>query len=80
MIFLSNTYHHIENRVAYFTRLRSSLKPRGRLVIVDFTAGQMAMDIPDRQQVERELSAAGYRLVQSHDFLTRQFFLEFGVK
>jgi arsenite methyltransferase len=77
VIFLSNTYHHIENRVAYFTRLRSSLKPGGRLVIVDFNAGQMAMDIPDRQQVERELSAAGYRLVQSHDFLARQFFLEF---
>lgn len=80
VIFLSNTYHHIENRVAYFTRLRSSLKPGGRLVIVDFTAGQMAMDIPDRQQVERELSAAGYRLMQAHDFLARQFFLEFGVK
>jgi ubiquinone/menaquinone biosynthesis C-methylase UbiE/rhodanese-related sulfurtransferase len=80
VIFLSNTYHHIENRVPYFTRLRSALKPGGRLVIVDFNAGQMAMDIPDRKQVEAELSVAGYQLSRAHEFLSRQFFLEFVVR
>jgi ubiquinone/menaquinone biosynthesis C-methylase UbiE len=80
VIFLSNTYHHIENRVAYFSRLRPSLKPGGRLVIVDFNADQMAMDIPDRKQVEAELSAAGYQLARAHEFLPRQFFLEFAAK
>lgn len=80
VIFLSNTYHHLEDRVAYFTRLRASLKPTGRLVIVDFMPGQMPMEHPDRQQVELELASAGYRLVRSHDFLPRQFFLEFVVR
>ena len=80
VIFLSNTYHHLEDRVAYLTRLRSSLKPAGRLVIVDFLPGQMPMDHPDRQQVERELASAGFRLVRSHDFLPRQFFVEFVVR
>jgi ubiquinone/menaquinone biosynthesis C-methylase UbiE/rhodanese-related sulfurtransferase len=78
VVFLSNAYHHIEDRVAYFTRLRPSLKPGGRLVVVDFAPGQMGdMAHPDRQQVERELNAAGYRLARTHEFLPRQFFLEF---
>jgi ubiquinone/menaquinone biosynthesis C-methylase UbiE/rhodanese-related sulfurtransferase len=78
VIFLSNTYHHVENRVVYFTRLRPALKPSGRLIIVDFAPGQMGeMQHPDRPQVERELAAAGYRLVRAHEFLPRQFFLEF---
>jgi ubiquinone/menaquinone biosynthesis C-methylase UbiE len=77
VVFLSNTYHHIEDRVAYFTRLRPALKAGGRLVIVDFLPGQMAMDALDRQQVERELTSAGFRLVRAHEFLPRQFFLEF---
>ena len=81
VVFLSNTYHHIEDRVGYFTRLRPSLKAGGRLVIVDFAPGQMGdMEHPDRRQVERELASAGYRLVRAHDFLARQFFLEFVAK
>ena len=31
-----DTYHHIDDRVAYFSRLKSSLRPGGRLGIVDF--------------------------------------------
>jgi len=31
-----DTYHHIPNRVAYFTKLKESLKPGGTLAIVDF--------------------------------------------
>ena len=80
VVFLSNTYHHIQNRVPYFTKVRESLKPGGRLVIVDFPPGAMGgemPDHPDRQRVEQELTATGFRLVTQHDFLARQFFLEF---
>ena len=41
VIFLSNTYHHIENRVSYFSKLKAALKPGGRLIIVDFAPGGM---------------------------------------
>ena len=80
VIFLSNTYHHLENRVAYARKLRAALKPGGRLVVVDFPPGpnmQGMPDHPDRSRVERELAEAGFRLVKSHDFLRGQFFLEF---
>lgn len=82
VIFLSNTYHHIDNRVAYFSNVRSALKPGGRLVIVDFTAAGGGSDMPghaDAKQTEAELTSAGYRLVKTHSFLERQFFLEFVV-
>jgi arsenite methyltransferase len=81
VIFLSNTYHHLENRVAYARRLRAALKPTGRLVIVDFAPGAMGgapmEGHPDQKQVEAELASAGFRLSKAHTFLDRQFFLEF---
>jgi predicted methyltransferase len=82
VVFLSNTYHHIGDRVPYFTRLRAALKPGGRLVIVDFppgaNGGEMP-DHPDRDRVVAELGRAGYRLLREHVLLPRQFFLEFTV-
>jgi SAM-dependent methyltransferase len=35
-----NTYHHIEARVAYFRHVLRALRPGGRLVVVDFKAGE----------------------------------------
>jgi ubiquinone/menaquinone biosynthesis C-methylase UbiE len=83
VIFLSNTYHHIEDRIAYFSRLRSALKPGGRLVIVDFTTTGGGAGMPghaDAAQTEGELGRAGFRLARTHGFLERQFFLEFVVR
>ncbi|HUF48399.1 MAG TPA: methyltransferase domain-containing protein [Vicinamibacterales bacterium] len=81
VLFLSNTYHHISNRVPYFSRLRAALKPGGRLVIVDFPPGpdrREVTDHPDRDRVIAELQTAGFALLREHTFLAGQFFLEFG--
>jgi SAM-dependent methyltransferase len=81
LVLIVDTYHHIENRSAYFARLRDSLRPDARLAIIDFKR-----DAPDGPPVEAriapekvtaELEAAGYRLVASHPFLSRQYFLVF---
>jgi len=42
IVFIVNTYHHIENRPEYFTKVREGLKERGELVIIDF----FDVDIP----------------------------------
>ena len=46
-----DTYHHIGNRPQYFAKLKSSLRPGRRLVIVDFTA-----DSPNGPPVRHRIS------------------------
>jgi SAM-dependent methyltransferase len=81
LILLVDTYHHIGDRLEYFTRLRSSLKPGGRLAIVDFTAESpdgppVAHRVP-LEKATAELKAAGYKRVESFGFLPRQYFAVF---
>lgn len=80
LIIMVNTYHHIEQRQAYFTKLSASLKPGGRLAIIDFTMdskmGPPAEAKVPPEQVTAELKGAGYKLAQSQ-LLPEQFFLTF---
>lgn len=84
LIFTSNTYHHIDNRVAYFANLRKYLRPGGRIAIIDFDRrawfeGLLSHYTPT-EFIKREMEQAGYTLQQEHDFLDRQSFLIFTVK
>ena len=36
LVFICNTYHHIQDRSAYFENMKQYMQPDGRLVIVDF--------------------------------------------
>jgi cyclopropane fatty-acyl-phospholipid synthase-like methyltransferase len=38
VVLVVDTYHHIGNRTQYFAKLKSSLRPMGRVAIVDFKA------------------------------------------
>jgi arsenite methyltransferase len=79
VIFLCDTYHHIENRVDYFARLRQALKSGGRLLIVDMEkAYHRSAHSIEKEVVVDELKQAGYQLHREFDLLLpRQFFLEF---
>ena len=81
LVLVVDTYHHIGRRIAYFSKLKSSLRPGARLAIIDFKADSPAGPpvehrIPP-EKVTEELTAAGYTLAESHDFLPRQYFLVF---
>ena len=79
LVLLVDTWHHIPNRVAYFTALTSKLKPGGRLAIIDFRKD--APQGPPVQfrftptQITAELNQAGFELQESHAFLPHQVFL-----
>ena len=84
LIFLCNTYHHLENRADYFARLSAALKPGGRVAIIDFYHDERSGEVgfPKRHLVPRdtvikEMSEAGYALSKEHTLLQRQYFLEF---
>jgi len=82
MVFICNTYHHIEDRQVYFETLKKNLRAGARLVIVDFIKGELPVGPPDQMklapdEVNSELSAAGYRLVQKLEMLPYQYVLIF---
>ena len=79
--FLCDTYHHIDDRVAYFRRLQDALTPDGRLVVVDFLPGELPVGPPpghklSAERVTEELAEAGYERVAEHT-LTHQYLLVF---
>ena len=81
-IFLCNVLNRIPNRQAYYLELAKSLKPQGRIVIVDFYKTTPPKGLPDKLNITAslviaELKAAGFRLTRSFDLLPLQFFLIF---
>ncbi|MGH0038310.1 MAG: class I SAM-dependent methyltransferase [Myxococcota bacterium] len=74
-VFLCNAYHHFEDRVAYFARLQRALAPGARVAVIDGRPEGFATWVVPKGHwlepgvLEGELSAAGYRLRDSYDFL-----------
>ena len=81
LVLVVDTYHHIDDRTRYFAALQSSLRPGGRLVIIDFKAdspnGPPAAHRIPPERVILELTAAGYTLADKIEFLPRQYGLIF---
>ena len=81
LVFICDTYHHIDGRIAYFEGLRGLLRPGGRVAIVDFRL-ESERGPPHKlapEAVRREMQAAGYTLTAKYDFLPDQYFLVFAV-
>jgi ubiquinone/menaquinone biosynthesis C-methylase UbiE len=80
-ILMVDTFHHIQDRDRYFRTLQDSLKPGGRIAIIDFrmdsTDGPPKSARSTPEGVKAELNRAGYGLVQEHTFLPKQYFLIF---
>jgi predicted methyltransferase len=85
LVFVSNTYPYLRSRVSYFKKVRSALKPGGRLAVINFKPDA---DVPDntapapqfrtpRETVITELQQAGFVLEREETFLPYQYFLLF---
>jgi ubiquinone/menaquinone biosynthesis C-methylase UbiE len=81
LILTVNTYHHLPNRVSYFSNLQKYLRPSGRTAIIDFDRRSWFEGLwshytpPDL--IKREMEQAGYDVQEEFEFLDRQSFIVF---
>lgn len=77
LLFTCNTFHHLDDRVAYFRKVREKyLKPGGRVAIVDYLP-EVTDHSTDKEAILSDMQSAGFTLEVAHDWLERQSFLVF---
>ncbi len=81
-VLIVDTYHHIDDRLAYFDRIKRSLAPGGRVAIVDFHKKPLPVGPPLEHKLAREfvvdeMRQAGWSLAEEKTFLPYQYFLLF---
>ncbi len=77
-----DVYHELIYPHEYLQALRRSLKPHGKLLLLEYRGEDPAVEIKELhktsiKQVNKELTANGYHLVQDGEFLPIQHFLVF---
>jgi ubiquinone/menaquinone biosynthesis C-methylase UbiE len=82
LVLTVDTYHHLEDRVAYFRNLRRDLTPGGRVAVIDFDGRKgwfvrWMGHITPRELLLSEMAEAGYQVAEEFDFIDRQFFVIF---
>ncbi len=81
-IFICETWHHITDRPHYLALLKKTLKPGGRVVVIDFHKRPTPVGPPAEMRVAREdvvteFEQAGFRLAKEQTLLPYQYFLVF---
>ncbi len=85
--YICDTYHHFEFPFKTMKSLRSALKPRGRVVLIDFeriegvTSERQMKHVRAGQEVfEEEILSCGFKKVREHsDILKENYFVEFEI-
>lgn len=77
-----DVYHELSEPERSLSALKAALKPGARVVLVEFRGEDPSVPILEEHkmtaaQAMKELSAAGFRLVERHDFLPWQHILIF---
>ena len=77
-----DVYHELYYPHEMLQAIRHSLKPRGKLLLLEYKAEDPAVEIKtlhktSLKQVTKELSANGFHLVQDGEFMPIQHFLVF---
>ncbi len=78
-VIIVNTYHHIEDREAYFTKVKNGIKREGSLMVVDFKKEAKSPGPPKKyrvavDKVKEELMVAGFDEFEvNNDLLETQY-------
>lgn len=79
LVLMVNAYHHFPDGAATLRRLARSLRPGGRIAVVDFHGGELPVGPPPDHKVSRErflaaVAEAGLAVAAEHGFLPYQYF------
>jgi arsenite methyltransferase len=83
LAFLCNSYHHIDDRAAYFERLHEDLAPGARVALIDMKPSLLVrLFVPPGHWttvdvMNQEMERASYTLVERFDYLPGQNFAVF---
>lgn len=84
LAFICDTYHHFEYPQTMLASIHKSLRPGGKLVIIDFrkqpgVSSRWVMSHVRASEVTviKEVETAGFRLVAQHNLLHSNYFLTF---
>lgn len=83
LIFMRNVTHHIENRENFFVKLKTKLKPNGKIAIIDYKKGfflsfySLFGHYIDKQILVEEMEKSGFVVDKSFDFIANQHFIIF---
>ncbi len=83
MILLVDVYHEFSHPVQMLAGMRAALKPDGQLVLVEFRAEDKTVPIKpehkmSKAQINKEMTANGFKLVREYDGLPWQHLMFFG--
>jgi len=83
LVFVCDVLHHVTDRPAWLAALAGRLRPRARLVVIEFKEGDLPAGPPaaaklPRAELQRLIEAAGFRSTgERPGLLPYQVFLEF---
>ena len=81
MVLIVNTYHHIEDRIPYFSKVRAGIQEGGELVIIDYFKKELPAGPPIDHKIAatavmEELAQAGFSQMElNEDLLAYQYLI-----
>ena len=84
LLFVSATYHHLPNPSTYFADARAPPSPGARVAILEshrkgLLARRILRHASSPTKLQREMTDAGYQLIQTHDVVHGYWFGQFEV-
>ncbi|GAA0879163.1 class I SAM-dependent methyltransferase [Algoriphagus jejuensis] len=85
LVIMVDVYHELEYPVEMLAAIKKSLKPGGKLLLIEYRGEDPKVQIRALHkmtvgQIESELSANGFKLSQNGQFMNIQHFLVFEIK
>lgn len=82
-IIVANTYYYLHEPIKFMSTMRKALKRDGRVAIIDLDAAKTdktRQKILSTTQIIAEMKQAGFKFIESFDYLDKRFFLVFSAE